>query len=376
MTVVFSWVTLLSSFFLSQATIDCDEAFQCESRIIRNVTSITASGYKSVWKSLITDGDSIQLLGSYSGYRSELLHSASTIVSQGSLSMSKCDFIANSGTILCQASFDCGENPLMNSLNNGTIYCNGDSSCMNSKIDSTNTIYGNGAFSLQNSQISTNNIVLTDNNEMNVYFYGYYSGYGTNITCLDGYKCNIYCGDYSCIDNMILNCLDNNDNNCNIYCLNGNNDEECIFNQNSTSKVDVSPDYVPSLITSNNKICDENVDADIINNNSIVYDDGNENGDSIVNTLYLSGDDIVYTLCFRGYQSGILSNITIDNSSHVLSCDGGKSCANADITTVNDVGHFQSTFLCSGMLCCALFEFIFLRFRVEKQKSTKMNECS
>ena len=339
------------------ATIDCNEAFECQNSIIENVTTVTASGYKSVWKSIIEDGISIKLLGSFSGYKSRLLHSESQIISQASFAMSKCDSIINigAGNIFCQASSDCTENTLINSLNNGTIYCNGDSSCMDSKIDSTNNIFGNGAFSLTNTQISTNNIDLSTNNELNVYLFGYFSGYGTNITCLDGYVCNIYCGDYACMNNMIFNSL-GNDGNIIIHCVNGN--DECLFAIDEENTIDI--DYVSSYINYNNDVCDNDGNG----NNVISYDDGNENGDSIVNNLYLNED--VTNICFRGHKSGILSNITFSNSvlNCTISCHGGESCAYSQISMIDDKSDVKINLLCSGLydLHITLFILLFFNF--------------
>lgn len=46
-------VQIFCCIIAANAIIDCDEAFECESRIIENITTVTVSGYKSGWKSII-----------------------------------------------------------------------------------------------------------------------------------------------------------------------------------------------------------------------------------------------------------------------------------------------------------------------------------
>lgn len=338
----------------AQASVkNCFEKSECDEEIIRNYTNVTIGGYRGAAKSIIANGNLGKCLGSYSCYRSEEIYCKSNIISQGSLSMNECNNIT-SVDIFCQGSYDCGDT-LMNSLSNGTIYCNGDSSCMNTNIDSANTIFGNGAFSLKNAQISTKNLNLQGHNEMNIYFYGYFAASGTIITCLDGYVCNIHCGDYACVSNMELNCLNNS--NCSVNCINGNDD--CIVEGNDTYFVNdytgiVDLDDVSSYIIENNAMCHNG-------ENSVTYDDGTQNSTSIAN-LYLDTIETNY-LCFRGYQSGISSNITINNSNNdiAIRCDAGKACLNSQIDVINSL-FFQSTaaFLCSGV--SFLVDFLLLRF--------------
>ena len=364
------------------AVTDCDEAVECQGLVISNSTQVLGSGYKSLANSYIIDEKSIEMLGSFSGFNAYQLHSKANVVSKGTGSCRNSDNIISNDTIICTSSFDCSNTIIQSTPK--TVYCNGDSSCKNSKmyVDDTSTIIANGAFSLSNAKITTNALDINSNNYLNISISGYYGGYDTIINCQNGYNCVVNCQSiYSCI-NATINC--DNDSNCIINYLGTSVDnikdnydklDELIAHEiinNITFGIELKSEVLLNnisnkIILNNGIICNDD--------NTITFDDGNEIGINLINNISFNTSQGLRNVCFRGWQSGIETSVDIivddiltynetaylyaDLEDVNIICDGGLSCMMSKINIIHYFGydsdvHTNNVF-CSGTFISMIF---------------------
>eukprot|EP01084_Bolivina_argentea_P019824 36855_1 len=91
------------------------------------------------------------------------------------------------------------------------VFCEGYDSCRNTTINKANNVYCLGMYACSDSvfrqskniyclgQDACYGIIQSNDNDINVYLFGYSAWTVTNIYCDIGDKCHIYCGGiYSC----------------------------------------------------------------------------------------------------------------------------------------------------------------------------------
>eukprot|EP01084_Bolivina_argentea_P021885 40677_1 len=136
--------------------------------------------------------------------------------------------------VFCEADNSC-MNTFINKANN--VYCLGEEACIYSVFIECTNVYCLGSYACSRTTIQSNG------NDINVYLFGYSSGWYTNIYCDIGDKCHIHCGGYySCWMTIVL-C----DNNCFIDC---NTDTGCPQTYNPTrspSAKTLLPTKTPTL---------------------------------------------------------------------------------------------------------------------------------
>ena len=205
------------------------------------------------------------------------------------------------------------------------IHCNGEKSCAYSNIEAPTTVHGAGAYSLIYSTITAgaHNITL--------YLYGYYAGYGTQVTCtMEGVKCDIYCAFTGC---YMLSCIGN----CNwITAVTGS--IEPFINANFTiNETENIFSYYPSTTTALNDInCNLQPDE-------MTFDNFREEYNSVGPIPLLPNQD--GPVCCRGdssCRSGTDASITHSDS---VICSGFYACQDITIDTPTNV-------FCEGIRSC------------------------
>lgn len=161
-------------------------------------SNVQCNGHYTCWSAVITmistNQDSIHLycLGLHSCRETNI--SATTAVS-------------NNGCMYCQGSHSCLYIKLTDAAND--IYyldCSGYAGCLHSFISGVEIIHANSHYSIANANITSKQIGPRYNNSyiMEVYAYGYHSGFNSNIFCQETHHvCKIFCLGNGCY-NMFL----------------------------------------------------------------------------------------------------------------------------------------------------------------------------
>ena len=341
------------NFAVAASALNCDESYECWSQIIYDETNISGSGYKSISRCIIDFSNSVQYLGSFSGFDSLQITTRESITSQGTASCFQSNTVTSNGPITCQATNDCCKTTLKSS--NNTIYCNGDQSCSQSEIYGTSLIIANGAYSLYNSKISSEDLTNDDTTtKMKIEFLGYYSGYNTSISCESDVICEIMCaGDNSCV-NLRLDCPSDN---CIILCNYSIYDTEEVYDSDDDTNSCLNNSY--SMIDTLGLIVDTELmvsDADSIcdGSDSISYDDGIDGVNNITDTIILINETNLGNgnLCFRGggvpVSNGrnVIIKHQLSQNETTMVCSGANSCAQYNVIVYDN----KTSVGCTGML--------------------------
>eukprot|EP01084_Bolivina_argentea_P035012 64912_1 len=317
---------------------DCNDAFECVGTewILSDAQSIYGYGYKSLY------GASTSITTNYQ---------SNIVYCKGAFACAQISFITNTqDSLSCEGSYSCANIDGLSHINGERIECSGSNSCQNSNIISNENINENiyvscggsqsciytnittpivsvsGAYSLYASIIDSQFVI---NNELNVYLYGYQSGFGGTILCRAGDICNIYCYNNGC-EMLYLECEQNSD--CNIL-LNNNDAHITIPPIRNLNEYD----YTLYNIKYNSKtyeLC-ENV-------SNFVYDNYREQKGIIETNEQNSGP-----VCCRGSHScfDTVSIAFTDTVSDIVVCSGTRSCQDTIINTTISV-------FCEGYWSC------------------------
>ena len=346
---------------ITDNVIFCESAKSCDNSIFKNVIEMNCGG-----DSTCTNSKNISVI--YSGSPSNALVSCvfcaafntcanSNIYAQQCLYFhgsnsgngSAISFATTPGVFATQGLY---------SFANGTIKSRDSSIEVNTgpKKITTNTksvvISASGSFDMYNGNI------ISNGNDLLIYLYGYYSGYGLTVDCSEQQdKCIIYCAGNSCV-NLTLNCYYTSYVNSNPFYYQGECYAECLDEDDELCQY--------SLDSSNidyNKFDDiafriNNLISNISNNNySIMPGDIYENSkhvdyysdtDSVCDLKMFNPsshdgysftliDGINDTFCFLGMSSFYRSTVSESSSSgadtqHVrdsscnVYCNGYQSC--------------------------------------------------
>eukprot|EP01084_Bolivina_argentea_P019820 36850_1 len=221
----------------------------------------------------------------------------------------------NAEYVRCFGSNSCQNSNIIASENVG---CYGSQSCISTNLSVPN-IFGKGAYSLYESIIDSRFVINFNSQTLNVYLYGYQSGFGATIICRAGDVCNIYCYNNGC-EMLYVECEENSD--CNIL-LNNNDASITIPPITDMNEYDYTL-YDIKHVT--NELCD--------NASNFVYDNNNEHSGIIEINEQNTGP-----VCCRGYLSckNTVSIAFTDIVSDIVVCSGSQSCENTIINTTKSV---------------------------------------
>eukprot|EP01083_Nonionella_stella_P221595 791559_1 len=232
------------------------------------------------------------------------------ILCTGSNSCYNLNHMAYITTIKCYGANSCSFSKLTTPI----LYCHGFNSCANSHIYGVTSSYGNyigghGAYSVQHSIIDSNN------QNIDISFMGYYSGFNTTIKCHPNDQCLINCSHDAC-STMYVTC-----------------DGTCLMNMT------INPTYIDLLyhleevITKNDEECSQQLTAA-------------ETRDDYVSPLDYIGN---VSICCRASGACISSGIqAVSTREQSVVCNANAACEQAIIT--KDIG--PAEVLCTGYFSC------------------------
>ena len=360
------------------STIDCLECFGSKSCIsstiyIKDMSGVQCLGDSSCMNALIKfkmseidiaydtfSGAAVMCYGynsCFNGVSFELYDDLNCDGSLACTNINKITFGYNAGGMGCGGLYSC--------INN---YIKSDSSWSPSEFKNyrTITVQTFGTFDLYNSTIvsNNNNIVLS--------LFGYYSGYGLTFECDTNFDtCHIECIGLSC---MNLNCIGNN---CMKTCLD-NNDQLClntkdIIVQNTNGYM---YDYMANLL---NKILENEYNFSIFptskNNDNIKYIDVANSNNNICQIKILNGSysntqdtpDTIVTngsICCLAFDScHVSTSLTSINDS--IYCNSCQTCQYLTLSSGNNIycngesscqyskiQYFKNVLSCNGRAAC------------------------
>ncbi len=160
-------------------------------------------GYKcGACRTSITSVATIGCNAAFACYDVPVIQAAGYMPCSGSNSCASVPSLSSTtSAIACAGANSCTGSSLSSLITS----CTGDHSCVNTNIEVRDRLAGWGAYSLLHANITspgTNAIV-------DIELFGYYSGFGANITCQLGDTCNIICSGNGCYMTRI-NCIGDN----------------------------------------------------------------------------------------------------------------------------------------------------------------------
>ena len=291
-----------------------------------------------------------------------------SMIFSGFLSNSFSDTILSQSRWLSAHSEACLINT--NNITVGDGRCDGLRSCINiNYLSVSNRFIASGMYSLVNSNVYLEYINGTENiygssidDTLVVYFFGYYSGYNTTITCASGTNCYIYCQIDGCINIKLL--CNATVSLCRIY--RASSSEYFLLKTITTVTEPLETSFtLTSTNTSryydqlNNLNVIPHLNEFIIKNN----ENGNGNGNASEYEYYsqnmydhsdIDGDCIDYdkniSYIFDDYDATDANRyLDLSDSNASVCCDSANGCSSSVITGLNNV---TNNVYCDGKYGC------------------------
>ena len=199
-------------------------------------------------------------------------------------------------------------------------------------IVGTASIYGYGTYALYSSIINATNI------KMDLFLYGYYSGYNLTVFCGSSmeYLCTIYCNDFNSCENLNVICL--SDDYCQIKYVSDNSTYIGSININSNNndagEEGFNLDYQSSKNGGSNAVC-ETDDSDIDNTNTNV-------------TIFICDDYLECKNDDLNWDSRNSHDSKNGGLRSIICCEGDSSCQETEMKQYSNL----DTIRCDGQRSC------------------------
>lgn len=200
MRVCFVLFLALRTLWLTRAT-TCSSSYSCalQSLMSNDSSNIQCYGYRSCEKALTIESTSsgyIECDGSYSCFNASIITHAGPGQTECS-GLFSCAHVgqiqASQWAIICNGEKSCVESKIITaSGSSGILQCYGDQSCINSQIQVRRALWAYGNLAAKNSVFYGNGSFVS------LSFYGPDSGYNVSLHCGDSSACYIHCRANAC----------------------------------------------------------------------------------------------------------------------------------------------------------------------------------
>ena len=327
----------------------CNDAFSCTSIENEINETLHCSGYKSCFNNeLIGTSYFMRCGGSYSCNKNGIIRMSkfregSEIICQGDRSCANTT-IYSTQNVNCRGFKSCSNTNIIgnhNNTNNVDLWCQSSHACSNSNISGITTIYPKGSYTLLNSFVSSKN---TFGNSTNIAFGGgYLMGYNVTFKCEIGHTCSIDCRGNSCLgtyfdcNNSLSTCIVDCNETEYRYCPKGSyyNSNNSAYNNNNLIALRNDSDFFEYLYDDIDSIYS---DDDCYNQLCDAYD----NSESSLENVYICDD----------YQQCNGTDMTVHNRNNSLICCRGRSSCPMLENIMTFKNNDNVNVICSGLSGC------------------------